>query len=358
MAVSIVCMALQGVMAQEPDPPRIILITLDGLRWQELFSGADPQLIANKAFVGDTSVLKEHFWEELPEERRKALFPFLWTEVVKMGQLHGNRFLGSKADLTNQWWFSYPGYNEILSGKADDARINSNDKKENPNTTLLEIANKAPGFQGRVAAFGSWDVFPYIINEARSGVPVNAGFELAEGGGLSDRELFLNELQPRVPSPWGSVRLDAFTHHYALEYMKRTHPYLVYIAYGETDDFAHDGEYDAYLQSAHKTDGLIRELWEYTRKDPFYKDQTIFIITTDHGRGNHPIETWRSHGDKVDGAGQVWMIFFGKDIVALGEVQKEEQLYSAQLAPFILQLLGLDPGSNLPFQPLRGILSD
>ena len=41
------------------------------------------------------------------------------------------------------------------------------------------------------------------------------------------REVFLNELQPQVPSPWSTVRLDAFTHHYALEYLKRERPRLI-----------------------------------------------------------------------------------------------------------------------------------
>ena len=55
--------------------------------------------------------------------------------------------------------------------------------------------NGRPGFEGRVAAFTSWDVFPYIINEARSGVVVNSGWEpLADPAGLSPREELLNEL--------------------------------------------------------------------------------------------------------------------------------------------------------------------
>jgi len=83
---------------------------MDGLRWQELFSGADSLLVANKAYVNDTTGLKEHFWRDSPIERREALFPFLRNEVSKMGQIHGNRNLGSKVDLTNKMWFSYPGY--------------------------------------------------------------------------------------------------------------------------------------------------------------------------------------------------------------------------------------------------------
>jgi len=155
---------------------KVVLITLDGLRFQEVFSGADPLLITNKKYVNDTTELKEQFWRETPKKRREALMPFFWKEVSKMGQIHGNRNLGSKVDLTNKMWFSYPGYNEILTGKADDARIDSNDKIPNPNKTILEIANSDPRYKGKVAAFGSWDVFPYIVNEERSGVYVNAGF--------------------------------------------------------------------------------------------------------------------------------------------------------------------------------------
>lgn len=318
--------------------PKVVLITLDGLRWQELFTGADEKLISEKKYVKNPDELKEALWRNTPEERREALMPFFWKEVTKMGQLHGNRNQGSDVNLTNTMWFSYPGYNEILSGVADDKRIKSNDKFNNPNTTVLEKINNLSKYKGKVAAFGSWDVFPFIINEERSGIPVNAGFEEAKGNDISPRETFLNELQSKVPTPWGSVRFDAFTSNYTVEYMKREHPELVYISYGETDDFAHDGNYQAYLKSAHATDGLIKELYNFTQNDPFYKDNTIFIISTDHGRGTEPLDTWRSHGSKIKGADQVWLVVFGNGVQVLGEVKSKEQLYSNQIAPTVLQL--------------------
>ncbi len=333
---------------------KVVLITLDGLRWQELFTGADSLLVANETYVSDRTALKETFWRESAMERRELLFPFLWKEVAKIGQLHGNRILESKMDLTNALWFSYPGYNEILTGYADDNRITSNDKFPNPNTTVLELANNDSRYAGKVAAFGSWDVFPYIVNETRSGVPVNAGFGIAEGGSLTEREIFLNQLQPRVPSPWGTVRLDAFTHYYAMEHMKKSHPEFVYIAYGETDDFAHDGDYAAYLKSAQNTDALIKELWELTQNDAFYKDNTLFLITTDHGRGTEPLETWKGHGDSVKGAGSVWLIAFGKGVSTQGEVARTEQLFSNQIAPTILKTLELKNGSmKMKGKPLQ-----
>ncbi|MCW9708468.1 alkaline phosphatase family protein [Fodinibius salsisoli] len=331
----------QDVRAQDNSPAeKVVLITLDGLRWQELFTGADSLLVGNEEYVSNASSLKEKFWRVSPTERRKALLPFTWNTIAEMGTIHGNRKEGSKVNLTNGMLFSYPGYNEILTGEADDGRINSNDKVNNPNVTILEQLNNSDRYEGKVAAFGSWDVFPYIINEQRSGVPVNAGFEKAKGGDLTKIEQFLNKVQPHTPSPWGSVRLDMFTHNYALEYMKREHPDIVYIAYGETDDFAHDGNYQAYLNSAHSTDAFLRELWNYTQEDPYYKGKTTFIITTDHGRGTQPLDTWRSHGSDIDGADQVWLITYGHKAPAKGEVTKDEQLYSTEVVKRIKEIAG------------------
>ncbi|PIE99945.1 MAG: phosphoglyceromutase [Maribacter sp.] len=345
-------LGLLGTYAQK-DNTKVVLITLDGFRWQELFTGADPLLVTNKAYVHDTTKLRDRFWRETAEQRREALLPFIWGQVVDQGQIHGNRTLGSKVDLTNQMWFSYPGYNEILTGKADDARIDSNEKFNNPNTTILEIANKDVRYKGKVVAFCSWDVFPFIINEERSGVPVNAGFDLAEGDNISDREQFLNKLQPNIPILWSSVRMDVFTHNYAIEEMRKSHPRLLYISYGETDDFAHEGNYGSYLNSAHTTDGFIKELWELTQQDPFYKDQTLFVVTTDHGRGTVPLETWKSHGSKIDGAGSVWMVLFGKGVSGKGEIANKEQLYSNQIAPTILKALNLEiPSRDMPGKAL------
>lgn len=325
--------------AQNSNDQKVVLITLDGFRWQELFTGADPKLIANKNYVGDTTALKNSFWKESAEKRRETLLPFIWTEATKLGEIHGNREAGSKVNLTNKMWFSYPGYNEILTGKADDEHITSNDKIYNQNITILEEYNSTPKYKGKVAAFTSWDVFPYIINDKRSGVPVNAAFEPAQGNDLTDREIFLNKLQEVIPSPWGSVRLDAFTENYALEYIKKSHPDLLYISFGETDDFAHDGEYGAYLHSAHNTDTMIKELWDYVQSDANYKDKTTFIITTDHGRGTEPLDTWKSHGSDVAGADQTWLIEIGAQAEKTGEVKKAEQLYTNEIADKIRKIL-------------------
>ncbi len=322
----------------------IILITLDGFRWQELFTGAESRLLLNKKFVADTAALITAYWRETPQQRREILMPFFWNVIAKEGQLYGNRTSGNKVNTKNKMWFSYPGYNEILTGSADDARVTSNDPVNNPNQTVLEFLNKRKEFKGKVAAFSSWETFPWIINTERSGIPVNAGFMRATKN-PTESEKLMNELMVQLPNESGGTRADAFTFHYAFEYLKNQRPRVLFISFDETDHFAHEGEYDQYLTSAHHTDGVIKSLWDWIQSDPLYKNMTTLIVTTDHGRGNKNPEDWRHHGSKVESADEVWFAFLGPDVPALGEVKTEQQFYQSQVAKTLAAFLGIDYNS-------------
>lgn len=326
--------------------PKVVLVTLDGVRWQEVFSGIDSTLMVNEEYVKDRDELKHEFWNADALTRRKTLMPFLWSTIEKQGQIYGNRTLGNKVNVANNHWFSYPGYSEILTGIVDDERINSNDKINNPNVTILEKVDAK--FPTKVGAFGSWDVFPFIINRDRVNLPINAGFEHAKGMHLSEKELALNKFQDETPSPWASVRLDVFTHNYAMEFLRKEEPKLLYIAYGESDDFAHDGEYDAYIHAIKRSDHFIKELWETLQSNPIYKDNTTLIITTDHGRGTEPLETWKHHGNKlkyhgeeftIKGSDETWLAVLGPNYKALGEVKSDAQLYNKQIAKTVGNIL-------------------
>jgi hypothetical protein len=302
--------------------------------------------VDDSGYVGDPEALVARYWNEDPLKRREMMMPFFWKVIGTQGQVFGNRDYGNKVNCTNKMWFSYPGYNEILTGNADDERITSNDKINNPNITVLEHANNHPKYKGKVAAFASWDVFPYIINMERSGVPVNAGFDVATKD-PNDTELLLNKLQNEIRSPWSTVRLDPFTHQYALEYLKKEKPNLLFISYGETDDWAHDGKYDEYLFAATQTDKYLEELWSFIQSDAQYKDKTTLIITTDHGRGTDPKDTWRNHGSSVPNGGEIWIAMLGPGINSKGEVSSPGQLYQNQIASTVAKLLGIEIQSKM-----------
>jgi hypothetical protein len=318
----------------------VVLITFDGFRWQELFNGADSALMRQQQYLKDKNLMAK-YWRDDLAERRKALLPFFWNTLATKGQLYGNRALGSKVSVSNNMWFSYPGYNEILTGHADDERINSNDKNYNPNKNVLEFINNRPEFKGKVAAFTSWDCFPYIINDKRSGIFVSAGIVQAQGDQLTEREKMLNQILDAVPNPLGDVRLDAYTFYYGLEYMKKNKPRVMYFAFDETDDFAHGGEYAAYLNAANYTDRFIGELWSYLQSDLEYKDKTTLIITVDHGRGV-TAEDWKHHGTKIEHADEIWFAVMGPDTKAIGELKGEGQYYQNQVAKTIASFLGMD----------------
>lgn len=339
--ILVLAIASQSSFAQKNQKTEnVVLITLDGFRWQEMFNGADSSMMKQQTHLKDPQ-LKEKFWRNDLTERRKALLPFFWNTIATGGQLYGNRSVNCNVNVSNNQLFSYPGYNEILTGKADNERIHSNDKMYNPNTNVLEFINSQPFFKGKVAAFTSWDVFPYIINDKRSGVYVSTGISPMDGKNLNEREKTMNDLIRSIPNPLGDVRLDAFTFYYGMEYMKKNKPRVMYFAFDETDDFAHAGEYGAYLNSAHYTDRFIGELWSYLQTESFYKNKTTLIITVDHGRGNDA-EGWKDHGQKIPEADQIWMAVLGPDTNALGEVKGDHQLYQNQVAKTLAAFLGFD----------------
>jgi hypothetical protein len=341
------------LIAAERKTENVVLVTLDGLRWQELFAGADEKLIDREAGgVGNTGALRERFWRDTPEQRRETLMPFFWSVVAPQGQVFGDPESGSRALVTNGKNFSYPGYNEILVGKPDD-RIDSNDKVPNPNVTVLEWVHAKPGYAGRVGAFASWDVFPWIINEERSGVYVNAGWEPFEQA-LSDRRLAeLDKLQAEIPHYWAGVRFDIFTLEGALGYLDARRPRLLYIAFGETDDWAHDRRYDLYLDAARRTDDYLRRLWQTLQASRRYRDKTTLVITTDHGRGGGS-KDWTGHGSDVEGSDRIWTAVLGPDTEARGLVSDAE-LTQGQAAATVAALLGLDFTQTGAAPPIPGI---
>ncbi len=328
---------LIGFAATAQKTENVILVTLDGLRWQEVFNGADASLLNNEEFTESIERTSNKFWDESAAERRQLLMPFLWSTVKENGVILGNRALGSKVDIKNKYGFSYPGYNEILTGYPDD-KVDSNDKKYNENVTVLEYLNNQPKLKGKVAAFSTWDVFPYIINDKRSGIYVNsAGKEYEETN--SPNSALLNEIQEKIPS-LASGRFDYLTYFMARDYLQEKNPNVLYIAFDETDEFAHEGKYRDYLYAANTIDGFLEDLWNYCQSTEQYKDKTTIIVATDHGRGDKVKEQWQSHGQKVEDCQSIWIAAIGPDIKNLGEVSTAHQSHQNQIAATVAKLLG------------------
>jgi len=335
--------------AAERNTQNVILITLDGARTQEIFGGLDPEILKSVVKSGkvEDRLAYRKYWAATPQERREKLMPFFWGNWMKKhGYIYGNRSLGSTATITNKHRFSYPGYSEILTGQAHDDVINSNDNKRNPYPSVLEFLKKKLSLPPeRVAAFSSWETMNWIAEHQEGAIPINAGFEAYQHPDAAIREL--SELQFETLTPWGSVRHDIYTFRFAMAHLKKHKPRVLYLGLGETDDWAHDGEYELVLEALHQTDDRFRRLWEFLENHSQYRGKTSIVISTDHGRGNDPAD-WRDHGKDVEGAQYIWLSIVSPDSAKRGEQSNVGTVYQNQIAATLCRFLGVDYSEHNP----------
>jgi len=323
----------------------IVLISLDGYRWQEIFHGADSVLIFNKKYrKQDSTSLFKKYWAASDQERRKKLMPFFWNTIAQKGQLYGNRDLGNLVNVKNKFWFSYPGRSETLCGYYDPA-VNSNNYPNNPNENVLEFFNKQKGFEGKVVTFASWDAVSKIVNRDRNKMLVNIPGEEVKGANLTAAQKLANEQQFYLPEYFGAeIRFDVHTYAMTKSYIEANHPRVVHIDFADPDNFGHAGQYDSFLDAGHYLDAMIGNLWTTMQQDPFYKDNTVFMIYPDHGRGvdSH----WTGHGTSAPHSNETWLAVIGSNIPAKGEMKEKSQVFQDQIAQTAAQLLGFKFTAN------------
>ncbi len=334
------CLLQISVSAQSKlKTDHIVIITIDGVRWQELFNGADSVLINNVHYTADTSLAKLEFWDQSPLERRKKLTPFFWNIIDKKGQIYGNRDYKNKVRVANFYKFSYPGYNEILTGYPDQA-VNSNKPVENNNVNILEFLNNIPVYKDSIVAFTSWNVFPFILGTERNKLPVYSGYTSLPDSVTNTSINMINRLQEIIKSNKKDTRYDQLTFLAATEYIQQHAPKVIFISLGEPDESAHKGEYDKYLQQINNADRMISQLWYFIQSNSTYKNKTTLLITTDHGRGEKN-STWTKHDTFIKGSGNAWIGIMGPDINPDGEMKQHQKLYEEQIANSVASLLGL-----------------
>ena len=320
----------------------VLLVTLDGLRWQEVFRGADEAFI-NTEFGGvpekEVAALRTSALAATAEERRRKLMPFLWTVVATRGQLVGNRDVGSEMRVANAEWFSYPGYNELLCGSPDPL-ITSNAPIPNRNVTILEWLNARDSFSGQVAAAVTWHVLPATLNVGRSRLPAWVSTQNPALAARSRRFADIDRWMRDVPIKSRDEHYDAFGFHAAREMLAVFRPRVLYVALGEPDTNAHRRRYDAYLESITRCDRFIRELWEELQADDRYRDNTTLIVTTDHGRGMTP-KDWTNHNKTTPGSNETWVAIVGPDTPARGERRDHAPITSAQVAATVAAAAGV-----------------
>ncbi|WP_346239214.1 hypothetical protein ABDK00_010785 [Niabella insulamsoli] len=326
-------------------PENVIVITIDGCRWNEVFGGADSAILFNEKFKKtEFKRLSGRFWHLDPRERRKKLMPFMWSTIEKEGRIYGNKNFGSDVYVRNKTSISNPGYAEIFTGYADPAIV-SNELSYNKNINLFAFLNKQPGFKNKVASFASWDRALGYLNAEENDFLINGGYLDVKGDALSPLQKTLNNLQQLYHAKESS-RPDYITYLHAKEYVRLHQPRALSIGFAWTDDMAHDGSYPKYLEKILEFDNMIQDLWQYVQSLPQYKNNTVMFITVDHGRGYE--EQWVSHGAQTPHANEIWFAIIGAGITRKGEIKKAGVYYQDQFAQTLAHLLGFTFTANHP----------
>lgn len=349
------CLIPSFVFAQNKTQ-NVILITLDGARTEEIFGGLDLDILKSVDKNAEKSRAYKLYWAGTPQARREKLLPFLWGTLLKdYGSIAGNRALKSTAQTSNKHLFSYPGYSAMLTGQAHDDEINTNEFGQNPYPSVLDFLQKKLRLNfNQVADFSSWDAMNRIATNQPESFLINAGYE--DYPTANKEAAALSRAQFGTLTPWEKVRHDYYTAKLALAHLKASHPRVMHIGFGETDDWAHAKNYARVLDSFNLADDLIRELWQFLQSDPQYRDKTTLIITTDHGRGG-TANNWMNHWIGTPEASYIWMAFISPDVKLRGEWQDAETVYQNQIAATMCRFLNVDyseqnPAAGKPIEKL------
>ena len=318
---------------------RLVIITIDGLRWQEVFLGADGNLLSDEVQTGDTALARQTYWRPTPEERREVLMPFTWNTLAPKGLIIGNRAKNSKMQVANKACISYPGYCEMMTGMVDDAIV-GNAPVNNPHRNVLEAANEDPRYKGGVVMYGSWKSTRFAIRNELAGIPASVSYEPNVAKKQTPCLQLVDKMLAGMPRFWGAEHFDAFTYAYAIETLKNDHPKVMWVSCGDCDEWAHARRYDLYLDGAKGTDAFIRDIYETCEADRFYRGKTTYLITCDHGRGWGNM--WAHHDGTTNGSEATWLMLLGKGVEALGEITECGPYYNKQIAATIASILGID----------------
>lgn len=341
IALILLCLFLVLSAQAQRKTENVVLITLDGARWQEIFGGFDGELYKKIEKDAEKKEVFKKFSAATAKQRREKLMPFFWQELMKnYGSIAGNRALKSEVKTTNNLLFSYPGYSEILTGEAHDDTIKSNDRVQNKFPSFLQFLQKKLKLDyNQVASFASWNVMNEIATNNSKDFFINAGYETYESADADIQRMSREQFE--TPTPWDSVRHDYYTFRFALAHLKNHHPKVLHIGLGETDDWAHDKRYDLVTNALNRTDNYLKELWQFLESDNQYKGKTSIIITVDHGRGNSEND-WDSHGEDIPEARFIWLAVISPDSNLRGEWKDSQAVYQNQIAATICKFLGYD----------------
>jgi len=134
-------------------------------------------------------------------------------------------------------------------------------------------------------------------------------------------------------------RSDQKTYYRILEIFKEHKPRMMMVNFRHPDVYGHWQNWPGYLRGIQETDSLSWLIYQHIQQDPFYKDNTTFIITNDHGRHHDDISVgFYSHGDQCSGCTHINFFATGPDFKK--DVIINQQREQVDILPTLAHILG------------------
>ena len=295
---------------------RVVLVTIDGARWQDVFEGSDPTL-------GSAASIAP-----------KRLMPRTHALVARSGVAIGASAEGCGiARTAGAANMSLPGYQEIFTGRTSPCRDN---RCAQVTETVLDEAVKDN--VGGVASIGSWEVLAKAVSGGGWGVFVSSGRRWPDQAPSDRLATLVAAGQGADPYPGsGEYRPDHQTAQIALEYMRVARPALFHVGLGDTDEYGHRGDYPRYLAALRYADDVIGRLADMLDAMGAEGRNTTVIVTPDHGRN----ADFRDHGNVHPESARTFILAFGGGMVARGQGCPVRDVTLADIAPTVRVLMGL-----------------
>ena len=232
----------------------VILVTLDGVRWQEM------------------------------QKESRNPFRRLWRGWGKEAVLK----FGS---IANPMVMSLPAYQSIFAGATQRCYTNACARIRVPTLPEGLAATFGPA---EVASFASWGPIERALEHRPGSSLVCMGL-----GNRHRREFdgLFEELDRTVSGDrprWGHSRWDRHTQQYAERYFDHARPKFLYLGFGDGDSWAHSGRFLRYWQTLVRYDVWLERWVERARAEWSRAGrETLVLVTTDHGRGSGL--AWSAH---------------------------------------------------------------
>lgn len=307
----------------DPELANVILVVVDGVRWQEVFKGVD---------------------ERIDDKDKAPTFSWLRGKGSTEGFLWGDPRKGEIVEVANRFWNSLPAYQSIFAGATQPCISNACGRTKA--TTLQErlTDSEATGFSNaNVATIASWGKVALAVGHEVGSSFVNAGNEPLFDGEIDEELKQINARQKKDPPPWGASRKDKYTFQQALRYLKVHEPRFLYLSFGDADEWGHRGNYREYVKSVRFYDEALKTLVQTVDAMKDYGESTTILVTTDHGRGS--LSDWGEHGSGYPGSQKVWI--YGRNALTadskIALSRPTRKITHLDIRPTIEALFGLKP---------------